>query len=531
MRNFTVSASLSVVLVSFVAFMSLSNIVSWRGLRDTASSVERLSTLTDEVQAINGAFAATQRARVSIAGAQSAARSGEGEVARDLLKTATTRLLQGQQLIERFAAMPRSSVGDRELAKKLVTSYSALNATVRAAQEAMDSGDTATYDRISAVDSIQASRTFNVALDEFSKHAEARGKEDEAAARTTFHGLQTVIAVASALALLVAVAARVALSRIVQRPLKEVGEQLARVAAGDLTVRVERRSRNEIYVLSAVATRMQDGLSKVVASVRASSEAMSAATREIAAGNMDLSARTEQQAASLEQTAASMTQMSEAVTQNAENTRHANSLAKEAKATTEAGRKEVEAMVRTIGEVSAASDRITEITGLIDGIAFQTNILALNAAVEAARAGEHGRGFAVVAGEVRSLAQRASASAREIKQLIEESTGKARHGAEQATSVNLTMARVSHVIAQVTDIIGEISVASEEQSRNLDQVHQAICQIDQVTQQNAALVEQSAAAAGSLQERAESMNREVMFFTLADSSGRLPTHDQIQPRA
>jgi methyl-accepting chemotaxis protein len=317
------------------------------------------------------------------------------------------------------------------------------------------------------------------------------------------------------LALLVGALVRWALAHFVQRPLKEVGEQLDRVAGGDLTVRIEQQSGNEIGVLFAAATRMQDGLTRVIGAVRASSESISTASRQIAAGNLDLSSRTEQQAASLEQTAASMTELTETVKQNAENARQARSLTSNARDTTRSGRADVEAMVQTVNEVRADSEKVAEITGMIEGIAFQTNILALNAAVEAARAGEQGRGFAVVAGEVRSLAQRASGAAKEIKALIEASTTKVQLSAQQAAGVNASMERVSVAIERVSDIIGEISAASDEQSRNIEQVHQAINQIDQVTQQNAALVEESAAAAQSLQEQAAGMKGDVMFFKIA----------------
>jgi methyl-accepting chemotaxis protein len=206
------------------------------------------------------------------------------------------------------------------------------------------------------------------------------------------------------------------------------------------------------------------------------------------------------------------------VRQNAENARQANTLAASAREITATGRREVDVMVEAISQVSADSEKVAEITGMIEGIAFQTNILALNAAVEAARAGELGRGFAVVAGEVRSLAQRAAAAAKEIKDLIEASKEKVRQGATRAVEVNGAMSRIDNAISRVSDVIAEISAASEEQTRGIDQVHQAINQIDQVTQQNAALVEESAAAAQSMQEQAGKMKQEVMFFKLGNES-------------
>ncbi|NML32014.1 methyl-accepting chemotaxis protein [Paraburkholderia antibiotica] len=246
--------------------------------------------------------------------------------------------------------------------------------------------------------------------------------------------------------------------------------------------------------------------------VRASTDSVSTATREIAAGNLDLSARTEEQAASLEQTAASMTQLTETVKHNADNARQANTLATNAASMAATGNDAVQAMAATIGRISGSSSKISEITGVIEGIAFQTNILALNAAVEAARAGEQGRGFAVVASEVRSLAQRSAAAAKEIKELIGSSVSMIQAGSTQAVEVSTVMGEVTTVIRQVSDIVGEIAAASEEQSRGIEQVNQAVNQMDEVTQQNAALVEEAAAAAQSLEEQAAKLAGVVSAF-------------------
>ncbi len=214
-----------------------------------------------------------------------------------------------------------------------------------------------------------------------------------------------------------------------------------------------------------------------------------------------------------------MTELTETVRQNAENARQANSLAVSACELAGTGRRDVDVMVETINQINADSARVAEITGMIEGIAFQTNILALNAAVEAARAGEQGRGFAVVAGEVRSLAQRASAAAKEIKDLIEVSTQKVSQGARRAGEVSIAMDHIHQAVSRVSDVVAEISAASLEQTQGIEQVHQAIDQIDEVTQQNAALVEESAAAAQSMQEQAGKMKEEVMFFKLGVESG------------
>ena len=320
---------------------------------------------------------------------------------------------------------------------------------------------------------------------------------------------------------LVAVLAGIAFAWFVTRsitsPLQIATEASGRVAAGDLSMPIDHCSRDEVGQLLATLERMRQSLEKTVGAVRSDAESVSVASGQIASGNTDLSARTEEQAASLEETAASMVELTETVKQNADNARQANTLATNASNTADAGNDTVQAMVETIGNISQSSVRISDITGLIEGIAFQTNILALNAAVEAARAGEQGRGFAVVASEVRSLAQRSAAAAKEIKELIGSSVAMIRDGSKQAEAVSATMADIKRAIRQVSDIVGEIAAASEEQSRGIEQVNQAVGQMDEVTQQNAALVEQAAAAAQSLQEQAVRLKEAVYVFKVADT--------------
>jgi methyl-accepting chemotaxis protein len=323
------------------------------------------------------------------------------------------------------------------------------------------------------------------------------------------------------------------LVRGISRPLNEAVQIANRVAAGDLTQQIEVKSMDETGRLMQALKEMNCSLVKIVGQVRNGTETIATASGQIAAGNMDLSSRTEQQAGSLEETASSMEELTSTVKQNADNARQGNALAVSASEVARKGGTVVAQVVETMGAINDSSKKIVDIIGVIDGIAFQTNILALNAAVEAARAGEQGRGFAVVASEVRNLAQRSAGAAKEIKALIGDSVEKVASGAKLVDEAGDTMQEIVESIRQVTDIMGEITAASVEQTAGIEQINQAIAQMDQVTQQNAALVEQAAAASQSMQDQARNLESVVGAFRIdaATQAASAPLHIAPPPRA
>ncbi|GAB7545535.1 methyl-accepting chemotaxis protein [Cupriavidus sp. 8B] len=306
----------------------------------------------------------------------------------------------------------------------------------------------------------------------------------------------------------------IGLQRAISAPLARMLGSFGEISRGNLTETIAVTSQDEMGALARGVQEMQRGLIDTIRTMRGGSDAIASATQQVAAGNLDLSQRTEEQASALEQTASSMEQMTAIVKQNADNARQANALAAQASDIAARGGQAVRRVVDTMGDIRLASSKIGDITGVIEGIAFQTNILALNAAVEAARAGEQGRGFAVVAGEVRALAQRSASAAKEIVQLISTTVSQVENGTHQVDEAGSTMTEVVQAVRRVTDIMAEISAASNEQSTGIEQIGLAVNQMDEVTQQNAALVEEAASAAQALAEQADVLKAAVASFRL-----------------
>ena len=396
------------------------------------------------------------------------------------------------------------------------------NAKRLALQKVIDSG----YEAVKANDQariVEAAKAMQVAYGELSTANDAlrkfqfdgarQGYDAARSAAATFRTL-SVIAIVAGLA--AAVFSWIALRRAIGRPLDTALEHFEAIAAGDLRGKVVATSRDEMGLLMQGLARMQASLVGTVHSVRSGTESIATATKEIAAGNIDLSSRTEEQASALQETASSMDELTGTVKQNADNARQASSLAANASEIANKGSRVVAQVVDTMGDINQSSAKIADIITIIEGIAFQTNILALNAAVEAARAGEEGRGFAVVAGEVRNLAQRSSAAAKEIKGLIDTSVERVQSGTSLVDEAGRTMSEIIGAVQRVTDIMGEIAAASQEQSSGIEQVARAVTQMDEVTQQNAALVEEAAAAAQSLEDQAAKLRQAVAVFQLDD---------------
>lgn len=371
--------------------------------------------------------------------------------------------------------------------------------------------------------SLELFNTSSKTLSEIIVIKNQQSAAEVATAARVYNTSLIVLAVSGVLAVLIAIAAAVWIIRSIQGPLRRAVDVADRVSEGDLTAHIQVHSKDELGMLLASLQRMQLSLVQTVQTVRSGAEGVASASSQIAMGNTDLSSRTEEQASALEQTAASMEELGSTVRQNADNARQANQLALSASTVAMQGGEVVGQVVDTMRGINESSRKISDIIGVIDSIAFQTNILALNAAVEAARAGEQGRGFAVVAGEVRNLAQRSAEAAKEIKGLISDSVERVELGSQLVDKAGSTMTEVVSSIRRVTDIVGEISAASSEQSQGVAQVGEAVTQMDQTTQQNAALVEESAAAADSLRRQAQDLVDAVSVFRLSTGAAAAPT--------
>jgi methyl-accepting chemotaxis protein len=530
MRNLTIRKGLLLVLCTFAAMLVVGAAVgvlmigraddSARYIHEVARQDALALALREDAALAQTALARAYQAEKE-KGALEAQQRAQQE-ARDLLEQAT----------KHASALRASAPFDPDAARQrdaLLGAWSALAQSLQRAATALESGDTATYAALAAGDVASANTQFSASVAALRANADAATRATLDQSEREHNWVMAMVAVGLLGALALVVATHMALRRLVTAPLKEAVEVLNQIAANDLSVHIEGGGRNEIGQLLGAMRRMQGGLSHTVRSVRSSCDAINTGAREIAAGNLDLSSRTEQQSASLEQTASSMEQLTSSVRQNAQHANAASALATGAADVAQRGGRVVEQVIDTMEEISRSSGKIADITGIIDGIAFQTNILALNASVEAARAGEQGRGFAVVAGEVRMLAQRSASAAREIKSLIDASVHDVRNGRSLVGEAGATMAEIVASVDKVSGLMKEIASATVEQSAGIEQVETAVSQMDQVTQQNAALVEEAAAAAESLEQQASQMADAVATFRVSETADTPPLVPSATP--
>jgi len=498
-------------------------------------SNQSLQDVTEEIQvrmAISNSSNHLRTARLNVIHAGASARIGEMDAFNDHLKQTEKRIKQAttsfNDYLNRRIKTPADVALDAELKTRFDTYVTqGLLPMLKSAKDgsfegviAQETDYTRKFD-----DAYNAVLLKAIAIR--TQRADAINKEAEAQTRLGF----IMMACAFAAALLLTLATFIFLRRVVITPLRQAVERIEHISRGDLTAPLQSWGRSEIGTLSSNLQIMQQSLVKTVGTVREGAVAIYQGSSEISAGNTDLSSRTEQQAAALEETAASMEQLTATVKQNAENAHHASQLASDASGKARQGGDIVSGVISTMNNISTSSKKIAEITTVINSIAFQTNILALNAAVEAARAGEQGRGFAVVASEVRNLAQRSAGAAKEIESLIAESVNLIGQGSSQVSHAGDTMTGIVDAVRRVTDIMAEIAAASDEQSRGIQQVSLAVTEMDNVTQQNASLVEEASAAASSLEEQASRLTQAVAAFHLSDSTPRQVAAAPVQAKA
>ena len=525
LKRIKIVTSLVLVLVLFGLLQMVSGGLSFNSLKHDRENFTILQTVRQQQSGLNGSWVALLQTRNTLNRAgirymMDQNNIGSGATVAELMQIATKSLAEAEKRWAEYEAMPRDPRQSEAAALEIQRNYDIYHGALAELIQLLGAGKINDFfDQPTQGYQDGFEKAYVNYLQQNDSLYELAVKDSNASYTQAMWILFGVMIAVLAVIVTVWLGVR----KTLIAPLNRLIDSIRHIAGGDLVKRIDVESDNEMGQLAHSLRHMQGELARTVGEVRQGADAIHSGASEIAMGNNDLSSRTEQQAASLEETAASMEELTATVKQNAENARQASHLALSASETAQKGGKVVDNVVQTMRDITASSQKIADIISVIDGIAFQTNILALNAAVEAARAGEQGRGFAVVAGEVRNLAQRSAQAAREIKSLIEDSVNRVDLGSTLVESAGETMDEIVNAVTRVTDIMGEIASASDEQSRGIDQVGLAVAEMDRVTQQNASLVEESAAAAAALEEQASRLTQAVAVFRIQQSqtsSGR-----------